>query len=353
MNLDVVQGNTLHGGPDALGVPAHDFSTNANAAGPCPLALHAVQAADARHYPDPGYALLGAQLAAWHGVAPARIVLGASASELIQRISTAIALQAVAAGEPAPGVWLPAHAYADYARAAQAVGLTRCDRPAHAALLWACEPSSPLGQAQPQLAECVAALRAGQTLVLDEAYAPLRLQGAPSLDAAALERVWRLFSPNKALGLTGVRAAYLIAPHDAAPALLARVRALVPSWPVGAHGVALLQVWATAAAHQWIAASRDTLRAWKARQIALLTTAGWQIQASDANFFIAARACGCSADGQFDMKTLLTALRRHGIKLRDAASFGLPGSVRIAVAPPASQDALVRALRAIADEALA
>lgn len=36
-----------HGGPDALGAPAHDFSTNANACGPCPEALAQVRAADA------------------------------------------------------------------------------------------------------------------------------------------------------------------------------------------------------------------------------------------------------------------------------------------------------------------
>lgn len=37
---------TIHGGPDALGVPAHDFSTNANACGPCPDALDALRRAD-------------------------------------------------------------------------------------------------------------------------------------------------------------------------------------------------------------------------------------------------------------------------------------------------------------------
>jgi histidinol-phosphate aminotransferase len=36
-------------------------------------------------------------------------------------------------------------------------------------------------------------------------------------------------------------------------------------------------------------------------------------------------------------------LRAHGIKLRDTASFGLPGHVRLGVLPPASQQALRRA----------
>jgi histidinol-phosphate aminotransferase len=36
----------------------------------------------------------------------------------------------------------------------------------------------------------------------------------------------------------------------------------------------------------------------------------------------------------------LQALRARGIKLRAAASFGLPGQVRLGVLPPSSQDAL-------------
>ena len=55
-----------HGGPDAQGVPRWDFSTNANACGPCPTALAAIQAADASRYPDPLYTALRARLAAFH-----------------------------------------------------------------------------------------------------------------------------------------------------------------------------------------------------------------------------------------------------------------------------------------------
>ena len=42
-----------HGGADALGAARWDFSTCANAAGPCPTALAAVQRADVTRYPDP------------------------------------------------------------------------------------------------------------------------------------------------------------------------------------------------------------------------------------------------------------------------------------------------------------
>jgi len=40
---------------------------------------------------------------------------------------------------------------------------------------------------------------------------------------------------------------------------------------------------------------------------------------------------------------LLDRLREHGVKLRDAATFGLPGHVRLGVLPPASQDSLALA----------
>jgi histidinol-phosphate/aromatic aminotransferase/cobyric acid decarboxylase-like protein len=43
---------------------------------------------------------------------------------------------------------------------------------------------------------------------------------------------------------------------------------------------------------------------------------------------------------------LCARLREQGIQLRDATSFGLPGWARIAVLPPADQDALIAALAA-------
>jgi histidinol-phosphate aminotransferase len=325
----------LHGGPDVLGVPRHDFSTNSNACGPCPTALAAVQAADASHYPDPGYHALRESLAAFHQVAPERVLLAGSASEFIFRISSLVAHPGFRSrGNPAAYA-LPERAYGDYAQAARAWGLERVDSERDASLIWACEPSSPLGQPHAGLQQQVDALRQGQLLVLDRAYAPLRLQGQSSLDAAGLDRVWQLWTPNKALGLTGVRAAYAIAPLQAGD-LVERLQALAPSWPVGAHGVAMLQCWTTAAAQDWLEASLATLRAWKQRQLDLCQCLGWQVLPSEANYFVARPA---SADLGHD----LGRLRAQGIKLRDATSFGLPGRVRLGVLPPAAHDALARA----------
>jgi histidinol-phosphate aminotransferase len=331
----------VHGGPDTLGVPRFDFSTNSNACGPCPPALAAVQQADATRYPDPRYTALRAALADFHGVEPGRILMAGSASECIFRLTAWVARQG------GDSVSLPRHAYGDYAQAAQAWGLGLTHDLAQASLVWACEPSSPLGQAHAPwpawLLSRDTAYASRQTLVLDCAYAPLRLSGTPSLSAAQRDQVWQMFSPNKFLGLTGVRAAYAIAPADGEAAVQA-LDALAPSWPLGAHGVAMLQAWVAPEVQAWLGNSLHTLRDWKARQIALLSELGWTCLPSDANFFCA-RPAPQPGDEATGWTTELARLRGQGIKLRDTASFGLPGHARLGVLPPAAQDALQIALK--------
>ena len=163
-------------------------------------------------------------------------------------------------------------------------------------------------------------------LVLDCAYEPLRLERRAGADCRRnCKRVWQLWTPNKALGLTGVRAAYAIAPRGRRrgrrPA-----RPASPSWPVGAHGVACCKPGPSPACRPGWPHSLDTLRDWKARQITLCESLGWTCLPSDANFFCARPACP-----KAELPQALDRLRGHGIKLRDTASFGLPGHVRLSV----------------------
>ncbi|MFZ3139463.1 aminotransferase class I/II-fold pyridoxal phosphate-dependent enzyme [Polaromonas sp.] len=336
MNAFPLQGARIHGGPDRHGAALHDFSTNSNACAPCPAALQAVRQADASQYPDASYTALRRKLAGFHGVDAARVVLAGSASEFIFRIT---ALAAQTAGEGGT-VWLPPHSYGDYAQAARAHRLAVATNPSSAQLLWACEPSSPLGAAHAGLGGMVDERAKQAIIVLDRAYEPLRLSGAPALTEAQLQTVWQLWTPNKALGLTGIRAAYAIAPVGAGEAV-SQLDQLSASWPVGAHGVALLQAWTEPGVQAWLAASLCTLRGWKARQSALCESMGWTCLPSDANFFCARPAL---PDG-LTLAQALAQLRRHGIKLRDTASFGLPGHVRVSVQPPLAQDALRAAWR--------
>lgn len=313
----------VHGGTDSQGAARFDFSTNSNACGPCPSALAAVQQADARRYPDARYHDLRQQLADFHAVDAARVLLAGSASEFIFRITAWVVQRGGRL------VSLPRHAYGDYAHAAQAWGLRPVSQPNEADLVWACEPSSPLGGAHAPWPRGFSS-----PTVLDCAYAPLRLSGESSLSEAQRAQVWQLCTPNKALGLTGVRAAYVIAPQGAHNSVAALER-LCPSWPVGAHGVALLQAWVQAETQAWLSASLGTLVVWKTRQIALLSALGWRCTPSDTNYFCA----------QPPEPLDEAALRVAGLKLRDATSFGLPGQYRLAVLAPQAQDALAAALQ--------
>lgn len=321
-----------HGGPDALGVAPHDFSTNGNACGPCPEVVDALRRVDAAHYPDPHYTALREQLANFHGVAVSRIVVAASASEFISRITAA-----VAQSRPGSAVALPMLSYGDYARAARAWNMPVV-RGVHigeaVGLAWHCDPSSPLGQsaADADVIDLGHAFNPSTVQVVDLAYTPLRLDGSSIRGHAWFDSVWQMWTPNKALGLTGVRAAYAIAPVDAT-GLVARLEALAPSWPIGSHGVTLLECWAGETVQSWLDSTLDVLRQWRDAQRSTCSEMGWPSLPSACNFFVAAPPVESVA-------ALCKALREHGVKLRDTASFGLPSHVRLAVLPPESQAAL-------------
>ena len=130
-----------------------------------------------------------------------------------------------------------------------------------------------------------------------------------------------------------MRAAYAIAPLGA-DADVAVLNALAPSWPVGAHGVAMLESWVQSATQRWLADCLAVLRDWKAQQQALCAELGWTVlPGSQANYF-------CARLHAPDVPSALLQLRDHGVQLRDCRSFGLPGVVRLGVLPPAAQPAL-------------
>lgn len=330
-----------HGGADALGQAEFDFSSNANAAGPLPSVAAAVAAASRRSYPDPDYRALRQHLGAWHGVAAERIVLATSASEFIHRLTLA-----AARWRGVRRVLTPRPGYGDYAAAARATGLSvagyerlaelvTTDFADARTLAWITEPASPSGRSG--LAEWPAWLGCagdgGALVALDLAYQPLRFDGRglpPAVDSA-----WQLWSPNKACGLTGVRAAYAIAPGGD-EAVAASLRALAPGWVVGAEGVALLSSFASPEARAELAVQRALLQAWRLMLVRQLEARGWQVEAeaSVTPFFVARPPAPLDH----------AALRRCGIKLRELDRLGWPGWVRMAAQRPAAVAALGRVL---------
>jgi histidinol-phosphate aminotransferase len=318
----------LHGGPGPDGPARWDFSSNGHPAGPCPQALAAVQAADPCRYPDPSHQALRAALGDFHGVDPDQVLIAASGSEFIQRISAVGARLA-----PGP-VQVPPTAYGDYALAARAHGRAVVTSAAQAppTLRWWAEPSSPLGRdAAPPDAPGAC------PTVLDSVYAPLRLDGSGRWTAEHRAAAITLHSPGKALGLLGVRAAYALLPGATAvgwdvAAWRQALRAAEPSWPLGGQGVALLQAWCQPAVQQWLGRSRPQLRQWRDGLRQQLAARGVVLADSVTPFF--------GARLQLDAHVL----RQRGLAVRDAASFGLPGWVRLNALPPPAQAALLQAL---------
>ena len=301
----------IHGGTDSLPEPRYDFSSNANALGPCPPVLAAVRAADVSRYPDPLYTRLRERLAEWHGVAADRIVVGAGASELILRLvrhfdRTVLQL---------------APTFSEYARGARIVrkrvvcasaqAFLRAQR-RQRSLAFVCCPNNPTGEVWD--AELIATAARRGPLVVDLAYASL----CGSVRAAEIEtaaaNAWRLYSPNKALGLTGVRGAYLIAPRT-----VSRIVEEAPSWVIGRDAVAMLEASMEPAAREWLADSIPRLWRWRAELAAGLRRLRLQVRESPATFLLAEVG---------DAGRIGKRLREAGIRVRDAGSFGLERWIR-------------------------
>lgn len=318
----------VHGSTDSLPDPRYDFSSNANALGPCPSVLAAVRAADVSRYPDPLYARLRERLATSHGVTPDRIVVGAGASELILRLvrhfdRTVLQL---------------APTFSEYARGAAVVRRKVVSASSPEAFLRAqkrqpslaflCCPNNPTGDIwQPDL--IAAAARRGP-LVVDLAYASLCGSARAGDIEAAAAGAWRLYSPNKALGLTGVRGAYLIAPRAAR-----RVVDEAPSWVIGRDAVAMLEASLEPAARQWLAQAIPRLWRWRTELAGGLRRLRLEVRESPATFLLAAVGDG----GRVSKR-----LRESGIRVRDARSFGLSQWIRLSAQRPVARKALLTTL---------
>lgn len=114
--------------------------------------------------------------------------------------------------------------------------------------------------------------------------------------------------------------------------LLNRMLALAPSGVSGAEAVPMLGATASETHRQWLTASAPILRKWGRLQHGLLTSLGWHCETSVVPFMLVHP--GWPSVSRAAMHTVL---REHGIKLRDAASFGLPGWLRLAARSPAAQ----------------
>jgi threonine-phosphate decarboxylase len=251
-----------------------------------------------RNYPDPQQAT--AELAGAIGVPADRLLLTNGGAEAI----------ALVAAEHPVGI-VPEPAFSLYRR-----HLARVET-AGAALVWRANPSSPLGELAPARA---------QAGVWDEAFWPLATGTWTRGDGEA----YRLGSLTKLWACPGLRLGYVIAPDPDAREALARRQ---PRWSV--NGLAL-------AAVPRLLAMTD-LPAWRAGIAELRSelagiwrAAGFTVRQSAANWIL--------VDGA---ATWRTALARQRVLVRDCASFGLAGTIRVAVPTERGLDTVARAVCAL------
>ncbi len=347
--------NTKHGGlraPELLELGLDlagvlDLSANLNPYGPPATVIQAIREAPLDSYPDPDSLHARDSLARGLDLCPDRVVLGNGASELLW---TLIATLALAGGSGSEAV-VSTPAFGEIEAACEAFGVNVCRVHAlenrdfahdlatlcteatrrRAALVYLCNPGTPTGSGakHDELAAFATEL-ASVPLVLDESFLSL---SDLSTDARLPlpDNVIRVRSLTKEFAIPGVRIGYAIA----TPFLCRSVARKRPAWSVSAAAQAVAEC---ASTHQgFVEESRAQLQEDRRALVAELTSLGFHPFESVAPYV----AFPCSGSSAF-RRRLLT---RHGIGVRDCASFGLDNVIRIAVRPPEDRQRLICALR--------
>lgn len=261
-----------------------DLSQSLNPAAPDPVPVVARHLTTITSYPDP--AIATGALADVIGVGADRIVLTNGGAEAIALVAADLGTGRVEDPE-----------FSLYRR-----HLTRVDPDGPR---FRSNPHSPSGRLAPP--DDVAG-------VWDEAFYPLATgtwtRGDAERGAIVVGSLTKLFA------CPGLRLGYVLAP-DAGTA--ARLRARQPEWSVGTIGCAALpDLLATADLPGWSA----TTASWRDDLVAVLAGHGFAPVAADANWVLV------------DAPDLRARLAPEAVAVRDCTSFGLPGTVRIAVPDP-------------------
>jgi histidinol-phosphate aminotransferase len=314
--------------------------------GPVPGALEAAasELENAWMYPERAYSDFREAVAAWLGIRPAQIVPAHGIQALVTTIAAAFV-------RPGTSTVVPEPTYGLYAQVLTAAGaavervpldghridleeLARTAGRARARLTVVCDPNNPTG-AHVTADEWVAfldALPSGCVAVVDEAYReyvdpPLRLAREQDVEEGRPVILLRTFS--KIFGLAGLRLGYAVAPAPLA-ALLDVVQE-----PFNVNRMALA---AGRASLDPEVVEERRRQAARARRLLSerLAAGGTTPIPSQANFVL--------VEVGVDDRALYEQLLRRGFLIRPGRELGLPGTVRITVAPPPLMERVAREL---------
>lgn len=346
-----------HGGPNwaelsAMGlIPEEviDFSVSTNPFMPPPGIKEIFNTIDIDHYPDSETTELRQCLSEKLGVAPGNILAGSGAMELIRLIALTYFGHgdSVLILEPTFGEYKVAcrimgsevfeqwgKAEENFApRIEETVSLIRQRRPKG---VFICNPGNPTGQylsrqeVETILNACVDCL-----LVLDEAYIAFTEGSWSSTDLVSRNNVIIMRSMTKDYALAGLRLGYAIANEE----IIQNLSKVCPPWNVNvvAQKAGVIALKDT----EYLKQCEAKIRQVKYFMIDELGRSGFKLVPSKTNFFLVKVGDG---------KSFRNALLRHGIMVRDCASFGLTEYVRIAPRTMPECQKLITTIKALKRE---
>ncbi|MEM9380910.1 MAG: histidinol-phosphate transaminase [Planctomycetota bacterium] len=315
-----------------------DLAVNTNPFGPAPEVVEAIAAAPVTAYPETRARALEERWADALGLDSDEVLFGAGGVELIwgairARTGPARALLVIgptfteaaqaARAHGAQVVHVVADRSTDWLPPAGAIedAVRRSSTPVGCA--YACTPNSPTGAALPGrvLTELADALDGEALVVLDESFASLRrdvdapVHGPDRVEVR--EGTLRVRSLTKDHGIPGVRVGHAIG----AAADVDDIARQLPPWSVSSAAAAAAHAVLESGPWRWFLRTRERWLAETDEMEAALRGAGYELGGSAAPFLMV--DVGDAAEVRRE-------LMAAGVHVRDCASFGLPGHVRVA-----------------------
>ncbi len=323
-----------------------DFSVNLNPLGPPKLKRILANACESiSSYPDNRYPGFKKAAAEYLNVAPENIVPGNGSSELIRLFAEAVI-------EPGDKVIIPFPTFSEYEFQCRLFGaeiehvdyssITELEPDDSCKAIFLCNPNNPTGKLIKQeevlkLAEKCASSEV--FLFVDEAFIELSdLKQSIAGYAASNDFVIVLRSLTKAYAVPGLRIGFAVASLDFA-GLLNNIR--LP-WNLNSYALEIGE-------HllknnkNYLDRSLELIkkeRQWLASQLEAIR--GFKPYPSDTNFILVD-----TRDFAINSAELEERILRHGIIIRDCASFGLENHIRVAIRKRSENRKLIKAISAV------